>query len=134
MAKISKRRGIYNLEKILKNRGIDPDLVDLDALYDDTLTYEENKENILKQIHLSDEVQDERSYLVEAVGNTMDQRSGPSIDADVAKRAQEVYSIDHITGVNEWLKYPNRIDIEGIDAFASSKPTNSKVKKKQKRR
>jgi hypothetical protein len=134
MAKISKRRGIYNLEKILKNRGIDPDLVDLDALYDDTLTYGENKENILKQIHLSEDVQDERSYLVEAVGNVMDQRSGTAIDADTAKRASKTYKIDHIAGVNDWLENPNRVDIEGIDAFASSKPTKAKVKKKKKRR
>ncbi len=131
MAKISKRRGIYNLEKILKNRGIESDLVDLYALYDETLTYEENKENILKQIHLSEDVQDERAYLIEAVGNTMDQRSGTAIDADVAKRAHKTYKIDHISGVNEWLKYPNRIDIEGIDAFASSKATKAKGKKKR---
>ncbi len=131
MAKISKRRGIYNLEKVIKNRGIDPDLVDLYALYDETLTYEENKENILKQIHLSEDVQNERAYLVEAVGSTMDQRSGTAIDADNAKRAQEVYSIDHIAGVNDWLKYPNRVDIEGIDAFASSKATKTKRRKKK---
>lgn len=134
MAKISKNRGIYNLEKVIKNRGIDPDLVDLDALYDDTLTYSENKENILKQIHLSDEVQDERAFLTEAVGNTMDQRSGTSIDADNSKRASKTYKIDHISGVNEWLENPNRVDIEGIDAFASSKPTKVKGKKKKKRR
>ncbi len=129
--KLSKGQGIYNLEKVLKNRGIEPDTVDLDALYDETLTYAENKESILKQIHLSGDIQDERTYLIQEVGDVMDQRSDTAIDTDIAKRSQEVYEIHHIAGVNDWLENPNRIDIEGVDAFSTSKPTRAKKKKKR---
>lgn len=129
--KLSKGQGIYNLEKVLKNRGIEPDTVDLDALYDETLTYAENKENILKQIHLSGDIQDERAFLVQQVGYVMDQRSEKAQDIDTSKRAQEVYEIHHIAGVQDWLENPNRIDIEGVDAFSTSKPTRAKKKKKR---
>jgi len=129
--KLSKGQGIYNLEKVLKNRGIEPDTVDLYALYDGTLTYAENKENILKQIHLSDEVQDEREDLIQEVGYIQDNRSGRAKDIDASKRAQETYPIHHVSGVRDWVENPNRIDIEGIDAFSTSKPTKAKKRRKK---
>ena len=48
--KLSKKQMIHYLKKFLKGRGIDPDIVDLDALVDENLTYEENKQIILEHI------------------------------------------------------------------------------------
>lgn len=41
---------ILYLKRFLEGRGIDPDLIDLEALVDENLSYEENKRNILEHI------------------------------------------------------------------------------------
>ncbi len=126
---MSKTQGIRNLEKVIKSAGVDPDQVDLYALYDDTLTYSENKENILSQIHLSNEVQSMRAENVQAVGEVQSGRSEMALDADISKKARKTYKISNSKGVDSWLKNPNRIDIEDIDAFNTSKRAKRKKRR-----
>ncbi len=46
--KLSARSQINLLKKALKKQGISPDRVDLEGLVDSTLTYRENKENVMR--------------------------------------------------------------------------------------
>ena len=48
--KMPKNLMIYNLKRWLKGKGIDPDLIDLEHLVDESLTYEENKRIVLEHI------------------------------------------------------------------------------------
>lgn len=115
--KASKGQGISYLEKYLNNRGIATDLIDLDALYDSTLTYAENKENILKQIGVAQDMS-ELDFLMQQIDSIQDQRSSQSIAMDNAKRAKRTYNIQNVAGLREWAKHPNRVDIEGVDGWA----------------
>jgi hypothetical protein len=114
--KASKGQGISYLEKYLSNRGIATDLIDLDALYDTMLTYEENKENVLKQIGVAQDMS-ELDFLMQQIDAIQDQRSSQSVEMDNAKRAKRTYNIQNIAGLREWTKKPNRVDVEGVDAW-----------------
>lgn len=114
--KASKGQGISYLEKYLSNRGIATDLIDLEAMYDSTLTYAENKENILRQIGISNDM-DELEYLIQEINSIQDSRSAQSIAMDNARNAKRTYNIQNVAGVREWVKHPNRVDIQGVDGW-----------------
>ena len=42
-----------NIIRLLKNRGVEPDLIDIDAMLDPSLSYPENRDNIMEQVHLT---------------------------------------------------------------------------------
>lgn len=130
--KLSKGQGVYNLKRYIENRGISADLIDLDALYDSELSYAENKKNILKQIGLAQDME-EKEYLMQEIDAVQDSRSARAQALDAAKRAQRTYNVQNVAGLREWTKAPNRVDIEGIDAFSGSKKTATKKSKSKKR-
>ncbi len=78
---------ICNLKKLLKKHNIDPDLVDLEALVDSTLTYQENKKNIMKQLGISE---------------------------NVVKRVSDV-EIMEIEDAKAWFRHPERYDLPQVD-------------------
>ena len=127
--RISKGQGIYNLKKVLRSRGIAADLIDLEAFYDSTLTYSENKDNILDQLGLkvSD---DEREFLYQQIDVITDQRSEAAQRADDAKRARRTYKPTNIRGIREWIRHPHRVDLEGVDCFNTSKKPKRRKRKR----
>ena len=127
--KLSKGQGIHNLKKVLESRGIATDLIDLNALYDSNLTYAENKENILREIGQRADPE-EAEALIQEIEYITDRRTPQAQAQDSAIRARRTYKITNVEGAREWTKKPNRIDLEGIDAFTSSKKINSKGGKK----
>ena len=48
--KMSKKEMIRRLKKFAEKQGIDTDLIDFEALVDETLTYQENKERIIEEV------------------------------------------------------------------------------------
>lgn len=125
--KASKGQGISYLKKYLSNRGIETDLIDLDALYDSTLTYAENKENILKKTRIFQDISDkakggfqdmsELDFLMQEINLIQDQRSSQSVETDNARNAKRTYDIQNVAGVREWVKHPNRVDVHGVDGW-----------------
>ena len=73
--------------------------------------------------------EDERQYIYQQIDNITDNRSEKSQRADDSKRARKTYKYSNIRGLNAWIRDPNRIDIEGIDAFNKSKKAKRKKRK-----
>lgn len=138
MAVMNKGLQIYKLKKELKKHGIDPDLVDLDALVDSKLTYKENKKNIFKLLGIGkkgkkldeDEILDALRQALMYHTEFRSDRARIIDDAKVAKLPKKVQS---------WFKHPERYDLPGIDAPGTYRDyikylENLNKKKKKKKR
>ncbi len=138
MPKLSKKQMIYHLSTILKNRGIDKDLIDLEALVDENLTYEENKQIVLEQLNnlLGKNEKELKNYEDKAlddlknhlfkeamkIENERDLEEGEKdertkadvvFDLNEGKSEDELYNmfLTWMDNLNDFDKY----DIEGVD-------------------
>ncbi|WP_202320201.1 hypothetical protein [Archaeoglobus neptunius] len=108
---------IANLKKFLKKHGIDPDLVDLEALVDSTLTYRENKENIMKQLGISEGFtvkpsEIERQEIEDAIRQVQmyhEMRSERAQQMDERKVAKIPKDPE------AWFRHPERYDLPEVD-------------------
>lgn len=115
---MSKRFQKYAINKSLKLRGIDTDLIDTDAKIDSTLSLEENftvivgkrkqkqETSSIKKIQNYMDAQDYFSSL-----NSKRQRMDSNINA------KKTFEQSELTNKNfkKWKKHPNRFDIFGVD-------------------
>ncbi len=106
--KLSKKQMIYHLSTILKNRGIDKDLIDLEALVDENLTYEENKQIVLE--HLKHSLEKDEKELKNYEGKNVEK----SIKTDKRKKAKKRLK-PTIGNIIKWMINPAECDLIIID-------------------
>jgi len=124
--KLSKKQGRYHLKKFLRNRGVTALFnKDIEDLYNPNLTYEQNKKKILKERLEINDIE-EGDAMMQPVYRTQRERKAKSRTMDETKRAKKVYNPSSWVGVQDWLKHPNKVDIEGIDT-----PRNRVVKSRK---
>ena len=132
--KLTKKQGINAIKKILKSHNIPHDVIDLEALYDSSLTYSENKKYILGILEADDNVADEYiQYLYDEFDAVSDKRSVKAHRMDSKIKAKKNYSWNE-RGIKEWIKAPNRVDLKGVDVFEDSKSSRKKGKLKRKKK
>lgn len=121
----------YGLQRVkfegyLKKKGIDSDKVDLFALIDRKLSFNENKR--LMNQHLGrniypNEVKGKLSSfeLFSKAKEVNESRSNRSKFMDLRKRAKNTFYPDDISKKDylKWRKNPSRYDIEGVDTQGS---------------
>ena len=113
---------VIKIRGLLQKKGISPDLVDLHARMDRTLTYRENVRGINSYIGRN-------IYPAEIKGRTSsyqlfmkaqdvnDKRPLRNRNIDYSKRARKTFYPDDITQKQylSWRRNPARHDIEGVD-------------------
>ncbi len=126
-APMNKGLQIHKIRRYLDSIGLSSDLVDVPSLIDSTLTYSENRHNIVKKIRKGyKKIQDVNKLSGQSLNFEMDQaeaffgqRSQRSQDMDSRKRARKTFTekdiIKNPDVLNKWYKKPNRYDIVGID-------------------
>ena len=108
----------------LRRQGIDPESVDVEHEIDPKRSYRENLRKIKEKVMADREYElDEYLRYAEMVH---EHRSERAKALDEAKRAKVVIkpSVKFLDLIKKWVKRPDRYDIEGIDAFPSSKPVS----------
>ena len=138
MAKLSKKQMIHHLSTIIKNRGIDPDLIDLEALVDENLTYEENKQIVLEHLkHLLEKdekelknyedkaLDDLKNHLFNEARKIHEDRDFEEMEKDEETKAKTVFDLNEAKSEEElydmfltWMENINNLDkfdIEGVD-------------------
>ncbi len=143
---------IKKLRKLLKSKGIEPDLIDLEALVDSTLTYPENKKRVLRFIGkrgrgytTKSKPKTQKAMKIEEIYDTIHQagmfnemRSDRSRKMDERKKAKFPLKPD------QWFAFPNRYDLPFVDHpsatiddyidFLNKKGKKKKKKSKPKKR
>jgi len=129
----------YNLKRLLKKYGIDEDLIDLDALIDPNLTYQENKAIVMEHIkklknNIDDDILNEDKYKKEYIDHLMniardihESRPENARERDEKLKAKNVIDLENSKNPDKdfekWVKNPGRFDILGIDFIPDfSKP------------
>ena len=135
MARLSKKQMIYHLSTFLKNRGIDKDLIDLEALVDENLIYEENKQIVLKHLLEKDEkelknyedkaLDDLKNHLFNEARKIHEDRDFEEMEEDEETKAKTVFDLNKAKSEEElynkfitWMENINNLDkfdIEGVD-------------------
>jgi hypothetical protein len=135
MARLSKKQMIYHLSTFLKNRGIDKDLIDLEALVDENLIYEENKQIVLKHLLEKDEkelknyedkaLDDLKNHLFNEARKIHEDRDFEEMEKDEETKAKTVFDLNKAKSEEElynkfitWMENINNLDkfdIEGVD-------------------
>jgi len=112
-----------HLSANLKKRGIEPDLIDLDAHIDRSLSFRENK-TIIQQKTKGLGVPQTKSFkrvssaeLTLKANRIQEKRSYRSQAQDARKKAQNTFYYEDLTPkeFKKWKKNPNRYDIKGVD-------------------
>jgi len=117
---------VKKIKEWLRRKGIDPQSIDVEALVDETLTYNENLANVKKYV-MQGEPSLEETYaeMLRYASWLHNQRSERSQIMDENLRAKVVISTVpspyNIALLNKWLENPARYDIEGIDVHFDSK-------------
>jgi hypothetical protein len=109
------------IKRMIKSRGIDPSLVDVEAEVDSTLTLEENARIMKNKIKNEKIVPETKSvskierYL--EAQKIFGKHKNKSQIADFSKNASHRFEMNQLSSSNykKWLKQPNRYDIVGID-------------------
>ena len=112
-----------NLERALKKRGIESDLIDLNAEIDRSLTFAENKRIILQKAKPLQRKQDAQysryssAKLLMKARNIQEKRSDRARYFDSLKKARTRFFGEDLTAkeFKKWKKNPNRFDIIGVD-------------------
>ena len=126
----------------LKKRRIEPDLVDLEAEVDSTLSLQENYNHVLRSYGgLGKRNISQSSRNTKKIENMMKarerfenlNRSRQSRDARI--KAKRTFSLNELKDKNYkmWSKNINRYDIEGVDFIVGYSKTRRKTVKKRKR-
>ena len=154
--KLSKKQMISYLKKWLRGRGIDPDLVDLEALVDEKLTYEENKQLIMdhiKPLLKQDETKlnnyedkalnDLKNYIFSEAMKIHEQRDFEEKERDEQTKADVVFDLNNAKSEDElynmfltWMENLDKFDefdIEGIDYLGGSMAKNEVNKEELKK-
>jgi len=147
---------ISYLKKWLRGRGINPDLVDLEALVDEKLTYEENKQLIMdhiKPLLKQDETKlnnyedkalnDLKNYIFSEAMKIHEQRDFEEKERDEQTKADVVFDLNNAKSEDElynmfltWMENLDKFDefdIEGIDYLGGSMAKNEVNKEELKK-
>ena len=116
---------VVAIKRLLKQKGLEPDLIDVEAMVDSTLTLSENSRII------GEEVQSimERKYAPETVSTTkvdnflkavdiFEKKTVRSSNQDKNKESKRVFEMTELNNrnMNKWEKNTNRYDIRGVDS------------------
>jgi len=117
----------HTVKKKLRNRGIRPDKIDLEAELDSSLSLSENIKNLeAKYGRLEKESRDfrarqeraqkqRRNQVKEEARRINQERSKYSRYVDATKDAKTTYEDPSERQFNKWQENPNKYDIEGVD-------------------
>lgn len=135
----SKQFMIRAIAHALKKKGIEPDLVDLEAEIDSTLSLRENYSHVLKSYGLlgkRDIVQSTRSTrkienLIKA-RKIFESLKQSRQRKDNQIRAKRTFTLNELNDKNfkKWLRNIRRYDIEGVDFLVGYSKTRRKPKKR----
>lgn len=116
---MNKALQIHKLKQFLAKQGIEADLVDLEALVDSTLTYRENKENVLKALGITTkkkEAKTEEEFKEEEIRDAIkqaqyyhEQRSKKAKALDENRKAKIPKNPE------AWFRHPERYDLPQVD-------------------
>ncbi len=108
---------IAKLKQFLKKHGIDPDLVDLEALVDSTLTYRENKENIMRQLGISEGLTVKPSHMeLQEIEDAIRQaQMYHEMRSERAQRMDESKVAKIPKDPEAWFRHPERYDLPEVD-------------------
>ncbi|MBO8182041.1 MAG: hypothetical protein H0Z28_04510 [Archaeoglobus sp.] len=108
---------IAKLKQFLKKHGIDPDLVDLEALVDSTLTYRENKENIMRQLGISEGLTVKPSHIeLQEIEDAIRQaQMYHEMRSERAQRMDESKVAKIPKDPEAWFRHPERYDLPEVD-------------------
>jgi len=145
--KFSKKQMVSYLKRWLKGRGVDPDLVDLEALVDEKLTYEENKQLILEHIkpllkkdenelknYEDKSLNDLKRHLFDEARKINDERPLEEREKDEQTKADVVFDLNNAKSEEElynmfltWMENLDKFDefdIEGVDYLGDNMGAN----------
>lgn len=113
------------IRRILKQKGLEPDLVDVESLVDSSLSLSENARIISEQVQSAFE----QRYSPETLSLTkvdnflkaidiFEKKTARSQNADARKEAREVFERSNLNNKNmgKWERNTNRYDIRGVDS------------------
>jgi hypothetical protein len=108
---------IAKLKQFLKKHGIDPDLVDLEALVDSTLTYRENKENIMGQLGISEGITVKPSHIeLQEIEDAIRQaQMYHEMRSERAQKMDESKVAKIPKDPEAWFRHPERYDLPEVD-------------------
>ncbi len=150
--KLSKKQMISYLKKWLRGRGIDPDTIDLEAIVDESLSYEENKQIVLEHIKPLLEIKEEelkreedkslselKEHLFKEAMKIHEQRDWEEREEDERIKAKHVIDLMEAKSEKQaynwfltWLDNLHKMDaydIEGVDYIPELSEDNGKENK-----
>jgi hypothetical protein len=114
------------IKRLLKQKGIDPDLIDVDAMVDSTLSLQENARIIMEDVKLMQEM---GNLAPETVSDTkitnflkaveiFQRKSWNRQLMDSKRQARITFTKSKLSNENfkTWHENTNRYDIEGVDS------------------
>lgn len=132
------RLQVKRIKAWLKKKGVEPDLVDVDALVDPKLTYRENLAIVKREVHAKLEEQREAlDELLRAAEWAHTSRSEHAQLLDEKLKAKIVIRPRKATSktlrlLERYVKHPERLDVEGIDTGHITIKHKGKTKKHMK--
>lgn len=112
------------IRQMLENQGIPSDLVDVKGQIDSSLRLPENIRELSRKAGLNLRKDRRRGRVksakwTEKARRSHNRRSKKARRIDSSIRADETFDSSTLTKreLKEWMKNPNRVDIEGIDTF-----------------
>ena len=122
----NKQFQVSAIRRLLKKKGISPDLVDVDAMVDSTLTLSENARIIMEDVKL---MQDMGQISPETTSGNKIERFLKAVEIferkhwrkqmmDARKQARRTFEKSELTkeNFNRWKEDTNRYDIVGVDS------------------
>jgi hypothetical protein len=108
---------IHKLKQFLKKHGIDPDLVDLEALVDSKLSYKENKKNIMKQLGISEGIVQKVSEIEfrEIEDAIRQAQMYHEMRSERSQRMDEERKAKIPKDPEAWFRHPERYDLPQVD-------------------
>lgn len=120
MRVMNRALGIRKINEEIRKRDIDPQIIDVYALYDDTLTYSENLNAIMKKVTTlkRNSIKNGDFRYIKRIETVSDRRKKNALLQDNIRTADNTFELDTLTKpqLNKWKRNPNRYDIKGIDA------------------
>jgi len=108
---------VKKAESYIRKHGLDPHAFDLKHELDPKLSFTENMRKVKRWVKAK---HDDLGEMIRGAYYTHKQRSERSQRLDEKRRAKKVARerARDIHLIEKWFKYPNRYDIENIDAFS----------------
>jgi len=113
------------IKKYLKQKGISPDLIDVESMVDSTLTLSENARIIMDDVKLMQKIgvikpetasQKKIERFLKAI-DIFEKKHWKKQMMDARFRARHTFEKSQLTkkNFNKWKKHSNRYDIQGVD-------------------